>query len=270
MTRITSGATLAIFAVLIILFSSDQFFFYCVMGMILICLIEYFRMLRAGSIEGMPYFGTLLGLTFAGITYTQQREYYFSLFKGYTSFFALSLMLLLTIFFLATFRGDRLFERASYTLFGVFYIPMTLITLPYIRESSEGVTLLLTLVAANALGDVCAYYTGKRLGRRKLAPVVSPNKTVEGFLGGALGALLFSLGVGFFFQASFMFHYFVALGLAAGICGPMGDLTESGIKRAVGVKDSSSLIPGHGGLLDRIDSLIFSAPVFYLYLTQFS
>jgi phosphatidate cytidylyltransferase len=113
-------------------------------------------------------------------------------------------------------------------------------------------------------GDVAAYYAGRALGRHKLAPTISPNKTVEGSIAGLAGSILAGTLLGSWLlqrQISFL----ALASLAAAIAGQLGDLAESALKRSSGVKDSSSLLPGHGGMLDRLDSLIFAAPVFYWF-----
>jgi phosphatidate cytidylyltransferase len=126
------------------------------------------------------------------------------------------------------------------------------------------VILLLTIWAS----DTAAYLAGKSMGRHKLAPLVSPKKTVEGFLGAVAGALLAML---LFYHPMGMTPLSAAgVGAAIGILGQLGDMLESIAKRVCKVKDSSSLIPGHGGILDRIDSFLLTAPFLYLYLTGFT
>jgi phosphatidate cytidylyltransferase len=113
-------------------------------------------------------------------------------------------------------------------------------------------------------GDAAAYYGGRALGRHKLAPIVSPNKTIEGSIAGLAGSILAGIVLGSWLlqrQISFL----VLASLAAATAGQLGDLVESALKRSAGVKDSSSLLPGHGGMLDRLDSLMFAAPVFFWF-----
>jgi phosphatidate cytidylyltransferase len=117
--------------------------------------------------------------------------------------------------------------------------------------------------------DTSAYFAGRFLGRHKLYPEVSPNKTWEGFAGGMVGSV-----IGMFIARGFFFPVFTVtdcllLGVFGGIFGPMGDLVESMLKRAYGVKDSGRIIPGHGGILDRIDALLFNAPLVFVYVTFF-
>jgi phosphatidate cytidylyltransferase len=122
------------------------------------------------------------------------------------------------------------------------------------------------LVAVIAISDSAQFYAGRALGRRKLAPLVSPAKTVEGAIGGLVASAIAGAVAGAWWlpEMTAIVCGFLGAGLAA--IGMMGDLFESLLKRAAGVKDSSHLIPGHGGMLDRIDSYLFAAPVFYIFL----
>jgi len=123
------------------------------------------------------------------------------------------------------------------------------------------------LVATIVVSDTAQYYTGRALGRRPLAIHLSPKKTVEGALGGFIVApLFFAYSAYYFVPAATDKLVLGGLGIALVMTGIAGDLFESALKRAAGVKDSSALIPGHGGVLDRIDALLFAAPVFYIYV----
>ncbi|MDR1496192.1 MAG: phosphatidate cytidylyltransferase [Clostridiales Family XIII bacterium] len=114
--------------------------------------------------------------------------------------------------------------------------------------------------------DIFAYFTGRAFGKRKLAPVLSPKKTVAGGVGGLIGSAVVCGLFGYFAMPEFLVHC-VVVGLLGSVAAQAGDLTASAIKRRLGVKDYSSLIPGHGGLLDRVDSLLFTAPFVLLYLS---
>ena len=125
---------------------------------------------------------------------------------------------------------------------------------------------LLLLLAIVVVSDHGAYYTGRLLGRRPLAPAISPKKTREGAVGGLVGGSLISVILGRWWLPGAAPAACAALGLIVAAAGIVGDLFESQLKRSAGVKDSSTLIPGHGGVLDRIDSWLFAGPVFYVFV----
>ena len=127
-----------------------------------------------------------------------------------------------------------------------------------------GAWLMLYAAACVWATDTFAYFIGKAFGRTPLAPTLSPGKTVEGAIGGLLGATL--VGVSFGLWIHLPWHHSLAIGLIAGLAGQIGDLFESALKREIGIKDFGQLMPGHGGMLDRVDSLLFVIPLAYLYL----
>jgi CDP-diglyceride synthetase len=129
-----------------------------------------------------------------------------------------------------------------------------------------GRSAVLLLVATIALSDTAQYYTGRLLGRHALAPRISPKKTIEGAVGGFVAAPVFLYFAGPYFVPVSTSMRIAPLGIALVAAGIAGDLFESMIKRAADKKDSSALIPGHGGVLDRIDALLFASPIFYMYL----
>ncbi|HYG80432.1 MAG TPA: phosphatidate cytidylyltransferase, partial [Pyrinomonadaceae bacterium] len=113
--------------------------------------------------------------------------------------------------------------------------------------------------------DTGAYYTGRALGRHKLAPAVSPGKTWEGAAGGLVASLLMAVLAHYWFFPELPLKWALALAAAMNVLGVLGDLTESALKRGAGAKDAAQILPGHGGLLDRLDSLLFNAPVLYYF-----
>ena len=131
-----------------------------------------------------------------------------------------------------------------------------------------GAGLLLFLLFLTQANDVAQYVWGRLFGRRKAAPSVSPNKTVEGYLGGFATTGVLALALAPFLTPMDWKHALVG-GLIIGFAGFMGDVTISAVKRDIGVKDTGSLLPGHGGVLDRIDSLTFTAPLFFHYVYYF-
>jgi phosphatidate cytidylyltransferase len=159
-------------------------------------------------------------------------------------------------------------NRSAQAVTGCLYGGLGLATLAALRAGPDGLAWVIAALVITWANDTCAYFAGRAFGRHKLYPAVSPNKTWEGFAGGFVGS------IGGLFIARLIFPVLrpldcVVLGVAGGIFGPLGDLCESMLKRAYGAKDSGVLIPGHGGILDRVDAVLFNAPVVYLYLTWF-
>jgi phosphatidate cytidylyltransferase len=149
--------------------------------------------------------------------------------------------------------------------FAIVYIGLALGALVGIHIFG-GRTAVVLLIATIALSDTAQYYTGRLFGRHALAPRLSPKKTIEGAVGGFVAAPLFLYFVGPYLVPVVDGPIVAAIGIALVACGIAGDLFESMIKRAADMKDSAALIPGHGGVLDRIDALLFATPVFYVYL----
>ena len=159
-----------------------------------------------------------------------------------------------TTFFIAMFIG---------VLFGYLVDLRIINDLPKGDETGSDLVFLLFFVVWSS--DTAAYYVGSSFGRRPLAPRVSPKKTIEGAVGGVFGALLAAFIASVWFYTRLTAIDCVFLGLALGTIGILGDLVESMLKRGSGMKDSASLVPGHGGILDRVDSLLYAGPVLYYY-----
>ena len=150
--------------------------------------------------------------------------------------------------------------------FGPLYIGLCLGHLLLTRAMPEGEFLIFGLFLVTWAADTGAYYVGTSLGRHKLAPSISPNKTIEGAAGGLIVAIFAAFLAQVWFLPSLTNADCLAIACLLTIAGLLGDLAESAMKRGAGVKDSGSLIPGHGGMLDRLDSLLFTAPAFYYYV----
>jgi phosphatidate cytidylyltransferase len=151
-------------------------------------------------------------------------------------------------------------------VFGVVYIGLTLGHLLRTRALEGGEFLIFFVVLVTWAADTGAYYVGTTIGRRQLAPIISPNKTIEGLIGGLVLAIAMAVVARAWFLPSFSLADCLATGLLLTMAGVLGDLSESALKRSAGVKDSGTLIPAHGGILDRVDSLLFTAPAFYYYV----
>jgi phosphatidate cytidylyltransferase len=175
--------------------------------------------------------------------------------------------------------GPGVLADAAATLFAPLYIGLPLGALAAVRgdvgamgarshlawDTVDGRWVVLLLLIVIVVSDSAQYYTGRSLGRRPLSPAISPKKTVEGAIGGVIfGTLAMVLGGRYIFESPLWM--LAILGAAISLLGIVGDLFESLLKRSAGVKDSSNLIPGHGGVLDRIDSWLFAAPVYYVFV----
>ena len=193
--------------------------------------------------------------------------------KGWELFFMM--VALLTLFLLQLRRRDssQAIVGVSTALFGIFYVSWCfsfLIKLRFLDAPSlpSGSWLVVLLLLITKGGDVGAYFVGSAIGRHALAPRISPHKTWEGMVGG----LLFSVGGALVLRPVFSqvpVQHLLILGLMLGILGQLGDLSESLIKRDCQVKDSGTLLPGMGGVLDVLDSLLFTAPICYFYVRKF-
>jgi phosphatidate cytidylyltransferase len=162
--------------------------------------------------------------------------------------------------------AEHRFKDAAIVLFGVLYVGLTLGALAGTRALPAGEWLVLFVALVTWAGDTGAYYAGSLWGRHLLAPRVSPKKTVEGLLGGLVLSVLAALLARAWFLPDFSLADALILGVLLTGAGLLGDLSESAIKRSAGVKDSGGILPGHGGMLDRLDSLLFTAPTFYYYV----
>lgn len=228
--------------------------------LIVIGLYELFLMVEKKGIEVYKYFG--IGM---GAIIPLSILFRFELTKSWELFLIVLALLALILMQLRRPQSSGVIMAISTTIFGLLYIAWFLSFLIKIRFMPNGASLLIALLFITKLGDIGAYFIGKRFGRNALIPRISPNKSVEG----AFGGLIFSIFGGLVSKSFLPFSYIhmAFLGVFLGILAQLGDLSESLIKRDCGVKDSGNILPGLGGVLDVIDSLLFTAPVFYFYMS---
>jgi len=175
----------------------------------------------------------------------------------------------------ATFRGapfDKMLASVGATILSVLYIPMLGCYLVSVRlgfEPSLSAHLLSFYFLVLMGGDAGAYYVGRSFGKRKLASSISPGKTWEGAIGGMVAALAMATLAHFWFFRDLPLKYALPLAAIMTIIGILGDLAESALKRGAGAKDAANILPGHGGILDRLDSLLFNAPLLYYFGVAF-
>jgi phosphatidate cytidylyltransferase len=158
-------------------------------------------------------------------------------------------------------------SRIGWAVAGPFYVGALFATIAAIYQHAHGGSWVLLVLLCSFMSDTAAYFSGKYLGRHKMSPVISPNKTWEGSVGGLLAGLLSGFLMQHFLLPTFPLAHVAPLTLLATAAGQAGDLCESLIKRSVDVKDSGTILPGHGGMLDRSDAMLFSSAVVWAYLT---
>lgn len=230
--------------------------------LVLICLVvllAQFELLDALAQKGrkpLIAFGLAGGLAMILIAYSERPELYAAVLVVVT-FGSLLLSLRPT-------RGPNSAGDAAWTVMSVVWVAGGGAGATSIMMLAGGLRLLVAFILTAALDDICAYFVGTRLGRHKMAPRISPGKSWEGFSGGVVGALVG--GVGFMSIAGLEPLHGLAVGVICAAMVPAGDLVESLFKREMAIKDSGRLLPGHGGMLDRLDAIMFAAPFVFLYL----
>ena len=227
-------------------------------------LFEFFRLLRARDIR--PLQGTGFVLAAALFLDVVHPGWY-----GAPVWPLAALLLLTVTLHRAASLADTV-PAAAATLLGATYLGAlggTIGALRILSPVADGAWRIVLLLAIIMAADTAAFFVGHAFGRRPLASRVSPGKTVEGAIGGVLGGVAGALAVRALGLPGLPFAHAAALGVGVAVLGIVGDLDESLIKRWAGVKDSGALFPGHGGMLDRIDSLLFGAPVLYYYFLYF-
>ena len=247
MKRVLTALALVPFAIYAIFFGPPWFFLLSAVAMALLCYSEYSNIVAAYGIEAPGLPGAAAGLVLLfDIAYVRLVA-------------LLSLMLSLRRRDLA----NGLAYAAAMTL-GAVYIFGAWRCAIDLRAMHPN--WLLFALAINWTGDVAAFYVGRAIGNHKLAPHISPGKTIEGALGSLASAAIFGTGFAYLWPAGLSMAVWIPLALVTNAAGQFGDLTESALKRGAGMKDSGTLLPGHGGWLDRLDSSLFTLPVVYCAL----
>ncbi|HHV39427.1 MAG TPA: phosphatidate cytidylyltransferase [Tepidimicrobium sp.] len=215
---------------------------------------EFYNAIEGIDIEPIKSIGYIgcIGLLF------NSMEYRWASFK--LLFFYMLTMLLIELLL----KKDIALIDIFITLFGILYIPFLMQHIIYLDGN-----IYIWLIFITAWGtDTFAYIFGTLFGRKKLCPKLSPNKTIEGSLGGVFGAILLTFGFAKYFNL-FPLWRLILLAIIGGVIAQLGDLTASRIKRITGIKDFGFIMPGHGGVLDRFDSILFTAPLVYYYIKHF-
>lgn len=260
-TRLLSGILLVLIA-LVTIISGGDILFATVLLISLIGMSELYKVLKVHN--------TLLGV----VGYAACIVYYGMIRMGRAD-----MVTLLTIAFLVAIMAVYVFSYPKYrseqimiTFFGLFYVAVMLSYVYQTRELTQGAYLVWLIILCSWGCDTCAYCVGMLIGKHKMSPKLSPKKSVEGAVGGVVGAALlgalYAAAVSHFADADASPALYALICGAGGLISMVGDLAASAIKRNHNIKDYGKLIPGHGGILDRFDSVIFTAPIIY-YLSIF-
>lgn len=242
--RIVSGLILGIIVISGVIYLNKTLFFIAVSFITALSSWEIANLLKHRINNINPYHFAVVAF-FSGLSLL------------FISAFLSILMIFLYAFYIASKNWDL--KYLSYISFGLIYVVIFISSIGLLFEYDK--YLLFILFATVWAGDSFAYFVGKSIGKHKLAPRLSPKKTWEGAIGSVIGSLIFGGILSYYFEH---LEALIAIFIAS-IIMQIGDLFESFIKRQVNVKDSSNIIPGHGGILDRIDSLIFASIVFLIY-----
>ena len=262
LARVVSSILILTLAGLVIFCFPNWVFALLASGMIGVALLEFFGLVEKKGIFVYKYIAVTIGMLVPVMIYFQMgSEGYFTLEPF---FIVISCLFLFVLQFIRRDSANAL-TSISATMFGLLYIAWFFSFFIKIKFLPDGPLLVVFLILVTKLGDVGAYAVGRTIGRRSLIPRISPRKTVEGTIGG----LVFSVAGALMSKAylpKMPYGHLLALGILLGILALVGDLAESLIKRDCNAKDSGTNVSGLGGMLDIMDSLLFTTPIFYFYV----
>lgn len=258
MKRVISALCILPPLILLVRYGSSVHFLLLLTLTIGIALIEFYRMLAAKGFPCWEWLGLGVGLLLP-----------FTFYVGGTLSQVAVVFAIILSFITGLFARQELatsLQSVAFTLLGVFYVGWLLSHVVLLRLLTEGVYYVFYIFLVVWLGDAAAMGIGTWLGRHKLAATISPRKTIEGAIGGLIGSMCGALLGGIWLLQHITFTQLFALGGLLAVFGQLGDLSESLLKRSAGIKDSGGLIPGHGGILDKVDGILFAAPALYYYV----
>jgi phosphatidate cytidylyltransferase len=242
-------------------------FFFLVLGVAFLAMREFYYLAGENGYPTFRWLGLASGLLVLFSVYLNGTSFGNVGENQFTAALLSAVIILLAVRSVLRGPSETLLSEWAVTFFGILYVAWPLAHLLLIRDlRPEGKAITFFLFVLIWAEDITAYLIGTRFGRRPIAPAVSPNKTWEGTLAGIIAAMAVAAG----FQATVLRQQLslpeaLALGLITAVLAFLSDLSESLLKRTAGVKDSSPLLPGHGGILDRFDSFLLTAPLFYYY-----
>lgn len=253
--RIVSGIIGVIALIIIINLVSARLFSVFVNVIALISFHEYFSAIFKKNKRIIKIILSILGVGFIFITFN------FNDVEINMMYIILSFILIIFVYIIKYQKVN--FSEITYSFFGFIYIFVLLSYAVLMRSMNNGILILWYTLISVWVNDTLAYFIGLKYGKRKLIPNISPNKTVEGSLGGLLGSITISIIFLKYNYPNLPLLIDVFIGLIIGVSAQIGDLAASIIKRHSGIKDFSKIIPGHGGIIDRLDSILFAVPIIY-------
>lgn len=263
-TRLLS-AFLGIILVFIVMWAPHIYLTIAIAIIAVLALYELFEAYRVSghkpiSWVGYMSVGYLLALTWIGTS------------GGVTVVFMILVLMLLLLSLHIIISNNRItFVDLSITLFAIVYIPFLFSFTILARGIENGHLLVWLILIGGWVTDSFAYFIGKVFGKHKLIPDISPKKTIEGAVGGLIGntvvMVLYGIIINKYFMINIEIIHFVLIGVLSSIAAQIGDLIASAIKRTINIKDFGSIMPGHGGIIDRFDSILFVSPIVYFYIT---
>jgi phosphatidate cytidylyltransferase len=265
-TRIISGL-IGILLLLIVVYSNETVLGVSIFILSLIGIHEYYNAIAMAGYKPLKIAGYITCLPILLLSFN---------IRFYENSNILAFIIFIGILFLfsAIIFAHKKFNIVdiALTVFGVLYIPFLFSFIILVRDLKYGIFLIWLIFIGAFVTDTAAYFSGRYFGKTKLLPAISPKKTLEGSIGGILGTMAVTCLYGVYLLngnhiTSIPFYNFVIIGALNGVISQIGDWAASAIKRHVKVKDYGKFMPGHGGVLDRFDSILFTAPVVYFYIT---
>ena len=257
---------LIISPLIIFLFVGGSFLRYGLMVLSIFGLFEFFNAIRKKGIKPLSFFAYIATVVY----YVFLRSKFVSNDHFFEYLFGILVLSIIVLMCYVVINPKHTIVDVAITILGLLYVSIFFGYIVLVNQKEYGYYLLWLIFLSSWLCDTGAYFTGRFFGKHKLSPKVSPNKTIEGSIG---GLILSCLACGIFgmiirnYDVSIALYNFFLIGLICGVLCQFGDLIASSIKRYIGIKDYSNLIPGHGGILDRFDSILFAAPIVYYYIT---
>ncbi|MFH0772334.1 MAG: phosphatidate cytidylyltransferase [Candidatus Omnitrophota bacterium] len=266
--RVISSSLIVTFIIFTVLIFPNWFFCLVLTTVVALALYEFYTLVEKKGILIFKISGVLIGIIVPISVF-----FSFEPTKGWELFFIIAVVLAIFILQFTRRESNQAIVGVSTTIFGILYVSWTfsfLMKLKMISEASlpSGSLLVAFLLLVTKSGDIGAYFIGSYFGKHHLIPRISPKKSVEGAIGGLAFSVFFAFLSKYYLPGIPVFHLII-LGCVLGILAQIGDLSESLIKRDCQVKDSSNLIPGLGGILDLVDSILFSAPTLFFYVKKF-